>query len=186
MRKLTLFNYITLNGYYKGPDNDISWHRHDAEGAEFSANNMKSGSILLFGRVTYEMMASWWPTPMAAEAFPEVAKGMNNAEKIVFSNIIEEPKWNNTTVMNGDIAEKIRRMKQQPGPDMTILGSGSIGSLFLSEDVIDEIQLMIEPVALHSGTTVFGNLRHSIRMELTGHKVFKSGTMLLSYKPVYI
>ncbi len=184
MRKLTLFNFITLNGYYKGADNDISWHRHDAEGAEFSANNMKSGNMLLFGRTTYEMMASWWPTPMAAEAFPVVAKGMNSAEKIVFSNTIEEPKWNNTTVMNGDIAGKIRQMKQQPGPDMTILGSGSIGSLFLSEGLIDEVQLMIDPVVLSSGTAVFNNIKHSLNLEFTDHKVFKSGTILLFYKPV--
>ncbi|RDI11901.1 dihydrofolate reductase family protein [Flavobacterium sp. AG291] len=107
MRTLTVFNFITLNGFYKGDDNDISWHRHGEEEAQYSAKAMKKDTILLFGRVTYEMMASWWPSPMAAEAYPEVAKGMNNAEKIVFSNTIEDPKWMNTKVISGDIIEKI-------------------------------------------------------------------------------
>jgi len=184
MRKLTVFNFITLNGFYKGPDNDISWHRHGEEEAQYSADAMKGESILLFGRVTYEMMASWWPTPMAAEAYPDVARGMNNAEKIVFSNIIEDPKWQNTKVICGDIVEKIRAMKQQPGKDMTILGSGSIVSQFADAGLIDSYQIMVDPVVLAEGTPIFNGTKHPLNLKLTDTKTFKSGVVLLNYEPL--
>jgi dihydrofolate reductase len=183
MRKLTVFNFITLNGFYKGPDNDISWHRHGAEETEYSEGSLRSDNILLFGRITYEMMASWWPTPMAAEAYPEVAKGMNNAEKIVFSTIIEDPKWNNTKVISEIIVEQIRELKKQPGKNMTILGSGSIVSQFARAGLIDEYQIMIDPVVLCSGTPIFNDMKQGMVLTLTNSKIFKSGTVLLSYKP---
>lgn len=184
MRKLTVFNFITLNGFYKGVDNDTSWHRHGEEEGRYSVESMKGDSILLFGRTTYEMMATWWPTPMAAEAYPEVAKGMNNAEKIVFSNTIEDPRWNNTKVMNGDIVEKIRALKQQPGKDLTILGSGSIVSQFADAGLVDEYQIMLDPVALPAGTLIFQGIKNGFRLELTDTKIFKSGTIVLTYKPM--
>lgn len=184
MRKLTAFNFITLNGYYKGPDDDISWHRHGSEEGEFSARSLKADNILLFGRTTYEMMAFWWPSPMAAEAFPEVAKGMNSAEKIVFSNIIESPLWNNTAVMRGNIVEQIHSMKQQPGKDMTILGSGTIVSQFAEAGLIDEYLIMIDPVVLSGGTSLFDGIKCGLQLELTDSRVFKSGVILLSYKPM--
>lgn len=182
MRKLTVFNFITLNGFYKGEDNDTSWHRHGEEEGRYSVEAMKGESILLFGRTTYEMMASWWPTPMAAEAYPEVARGMNSAEKIVFSNLIEDPKWSNTKVMSGDIAEKLRAMKQQPGKDLTILGSGTIVSLFADAGLIDEYQIMLDPVVLSTGTSIFNGIRNGFRLELTDTKIFKSGTIVLTYR----
>ncbi|MCO6147243.1 dihydrofolate reductase family protein [Flavobacterium sp. NRK1] len=183
MRKLTVFNFITLNGFYKGPDNDISWHRHGTEEAEYSEKSLRSDNMLLFGRITYEMMASWWPTPMAAEAYPEVAKGMNNAEKIVFSSIIEDPKWNNTKVISENIVEQIRELKKQPGKDMTILGSGCIVSQFAEAGLIDEYQIMIDPVVLCSGTPIFNDMKQGMVLTLTNSKIFKSGTALLIYKP---
>jgi len=184
MRKLTVFNFITLNGFYKGTDNDTSWHRHGEEEGQYSVEALKDENILLFGRLTYEMMASWWPTPMAAEAYPEVAVSMNSAEKIVFSNIIEDPKWHNTKVMNGDIVEKIRQLKQQPGKGLTILGSGTIVSLFAEAGLVDEFQIMIDPVVIASGTTLFNGIQHDMRLSLTDTKIFKSGTIVLTYKPV--
>ena len=90
MRKVIVFNFVTLNGYLEGPKGDISWHRHGAEENEYAAENLKSGSTLLFGRVTYEMMASYWPTPLAIKNDPIVAKGMNNADKIVFSRTLKK------------------------------------------------------------------------------------------------
>lgn len=184
MRQLTVFNFVTLNGYYKGPDNDISWHRHGEEEAAYSEASLNADNILLFGRTTYEMMASWWPTPMAAEAAPAVARQMNSAQKIVFSNTIEDPKWNNTTVMNGDIIEKIRAIKQQPGRDMTILGSGSIAAQFAAAGLLDGYEIMIDPVILSAGTPLLSGVNVSIGLELTGHRVFNSGVVLLSYKPL--
>lgn len=183
MRKLAAFNFISLNGMYKGDGDDISWHRHGGEEAQFSVDSLEADNILLLGRVTYEMFASWWPTPMAAEAYPAVASMMNSAEKIVFSNVIEEPRWHNTKAMSGDIVAQVRDMKAQPGKDMTILGSGAIVSQFAEAGLIDEFQIMIDPVVVSGGIGIFSHMQQSLALELTGTKVFKSGSILLTYRP---
>lgn len=184
MRKLTVFNFITLNGYYKGANEDISWHSHEGEEEqEFSSKSAQSGNTLLFGRTTYEMMASFWPTPMAAEAYPGVAKGMNESEKIVFSNTLEKADWENTTIMKGDVVEQIRQLKKQPGSDMAILGSGTILTQFAEAGLIDQFQFLIVPVVMGSGTSVFEAIGHNLKLKLTDSRTFKSGTVLLTYEP---
>jgi len=183
MRKLNVFNFVTLNGFYKGTNEDISWHRHGEEEFGYSAESLKSGNTLLFGRVTYEMMASFWPTPMGIEHSPIIAEGMNKAEKIVFSKKMKKAEWNNTKVIGGDIVAEMKRMKKSKGKDMTVLGSGSIVTQFTDAGLIDEYHIMIDPIAIGNGTTIFGSLRNKLELELTEVKTFKSGVVLLSYQP---
>jgi dihydrofolate reductase len=187
MRKLNVFNFVTLNGYFKGPGGDISWHRHGGEENEFSKEGAQSGSVILFGRVTYEMMASYWPTPQASKDFPEVAEGMNKSEKIDFSTTLNKADpivigWNNTKVIKGNIIEEIRKMKQTPGKDMIVLGSGSIVTQFAEKDLIDTYQFMVDPVALGDGTPIFKGIGHKLDLKLMETKTFKSGVVLLSYR----
>ncbi len=184
MRKLNVFNFITLNGYYEGPKHDISWHRHGIEEHKYSDDSLKAESTLLFGRRTYEMMYSFWPTPMAVEMYPETAKGMNKSEKIVFSNSLKKAEWNNTKVIGGNIAEEMTRLKKTKGKDMTVLGSGSIVSIFADAGLIDSYQIMIDPVAIDKGTPIFKGIQHKLDLKLTDTKTFKSGVVLLSYKPL--
>ena len=184
MRKLIVFNFVTLNGYFKGPNEDISWHRHGAEENEFAAGNLKSGATLLFGRVTYKMMASYWPTPMAMENDPTVAEGMNNADKIVFSRTLKNAGWNNTRILKENIFAEIKKLKAMPAKDMVILGSGSIATQFAEQGLIDEYQIMIDPVVIEEGTPIFKNIKHKPDLKLTDTKTFKSGVVLLSYEPV--
>jgi dihydrofolate reductase len=184
MRRLSAFNFITLNGYYEGPQRDIGWHRHGAEENEYAAEGLGSGSTLLFGRVTYELMAGYWPTPMAATNDPTVAAGMNSAEKIVFSRTLQKAEWNNTRIMKDNIVDEIRKLKQSSGKDMTILGSGSIVTQFAQTGLIDEYQIMLDPVVLGNGTTLFKDLKGKLDLKLTATRAFKSGTVLLSYQPL--
>ena len=180
---LTVFNFITLNGYFKGPGDDISWHDHGGEESSFAEEKLQSyNSILLFGRKTYEQMASYWPTPEAMTTFPEVADGMNNAEKIVFSTTLKEAEWNNTRIIGRNVINEVARLKEE-GKNMTILGSGSIVSLFAEANLVDEYQLMVDPVALGNGTPIFSNIKRKLELELTETNVFKSGIVLLCYKP---
>jgi dihydrofolate reductase len=183
MRKLSVFNFISLDGYYKGANNEISWHKHAEEENEYSADGLSTGSILLFGRITYEMMLSFWPTQMAIESMPVVAEGMNSAEKIVFSRTMKNAAWNNTKVINENIVEEIKTLKQLPGKDLTILGSGSILTLFAEHGLIDEYQIMVDPVAIGSGTPIFKNMKKELDLKLTNTRTFKSGTVLLCYEP---
>jgi len=184
MRKLSVFNFITLNGYFQGPNRDISWHRHGAEENEYAVEGFKSGSTLLFGRVTYELMASYWPTPFAIKNDPIVAEGMNHADKIIFSRTLKKAEWNNTRLLKDNIAEEIKKMKQIPLKDMTLLGSGSIATQFAQQGLIDEYQIMVDPVVLGDGTPIFKGLKHTLNLKLTATKTFRSGVVLLSYQPV--
>ena len=184
MRKIIAYNFITLDGFYKGADGDISWHKHGEEENRFAVESMKQGNILLFGRLTYEMMAGYWPTALAIENDPVVAMAMNSAEKIVFTNTLEAAEWNNTTIVNGNILEKIKKLKHSKGKDLTILGSGSIVSLFTDAGLIDEYQVMLHPVALGNGTPIFSGVKKKIDLKLIDSRTFGSGAVLLSYVPV--
>jgi dihydrofolate reductase len=183
MRKVGVFNFVTLDGYFEGPHRDISWHKHDADGTAYAAEGLKSGSTLLFGRVTYELMASYWPTPLAIKNDPIVAEGMNKAEKIVFSRTLEKAEWSNTKMVKNNIGEEVRKLKQMPGKDMTLLGSGSIMTQLAEQGLIDEYQFMVDPVVLGAGTPIFKNIKQRLNLKLTKTRTFNNGNVLLCYEP---
>jgi dihydrofolate reductase len=185
MGKLSTYTFISLDGYYKGENNDISWNKHGQEENAFageSANATPGGATLILGRVTYEMMASFWPTPMAAEMMPEVARGMNNARKIVFSKTLQDVSWKNTTLLKGDLFAEVKRLKETTPHDMTILGSGSIVTQLASYGLIDHFQIMLNPVTIGQGTSLFQGT--PLNMKLTNTRTFPSGVILLGYDPV--
>ncbi len=184
MRTVTVFNFVTLDGYFEGPSGDISWHMRDTETDEYAVERLDSGSTLLFGRVTYELMASYWPTPDAIKNVPAVADRMNNADKIVFSRTLTKVGWNNTRLVKDNIGEEIRNMKRRSGKNMTLLGSGSIVTQFAQQGLIDEYQLMVNPVVLGVGTPLFKGIKHKLNLQLTGTKTFRNGSVLLYYQPM--
>jgi dihydrofolate reductase len=139
--------------------------------------------VLLFGRITYEFMASFWPTQLAAQMLPIVAERMNNLPKVVFSRTLEQASWNNTKLVKGDMAAEVRNMKEEPGEDLAILGSGSIVSQLTQERLIDEYQMAVIPVILGSGKTMFEGLQGSLNLKLTSSRIFRNGNVLLCYEP---
>lgn len=183
MRKVTTFTFVSLDGHFAGPGGDLSWHRHGEEENEYAAEGLGSGSTLLFGRVTYELMAGYWPTPMALANDPAVAKGMNAAEKIVFSRTLKTVEWSNTRLVTGDPGAEIRRLKQLHGQDMTLLGSGSILAQLADQGLVDEYQVMVDPVVLGAGKTLFQGIRHRLDLKLTSTRTFRNGNVLLCYAP---
>jgi len=183
MRKISAFNFITINGFLNGPGGDISWHRHGEEENSFAADSLKSQNTLLFGRKTYEMMASYWPSQMAKENDPTVAEGMNNADKLVISNSLIKVEWENTRIISKDALVEIKKLKSLPGNDITILGSGSIVSQLAENGLIDEYLIMIDPVAIGAGTPIFHGIKQTFNLKLNDSKTFKSGVLLLRYKP---
>ncbi len=183
MGKLAVFNFASLDGYYKGLYEDISWHRHGAEENAYAAEGLEAGGMLLFGRVTYEMMAGFWPTAEAMKRDPVVAEAMNKADKVVFSKSLKRAEWSHTRLVGGDLFEAVRNMKRAPGQAMTLLGSGSIAAQLAGQGLIDEYQIMVDPVVLGAGTPIFKGLERKLDLRLTGTRVFKSGVVLLSYAP---
>ncbi len=186
MRKLIVFNSTSLDGYFAGADGDMSFAHNanpDAEWETFMEGNASRGGVLLFGRITYELMSSFWPTPLAAQLMPVVAERMNNLPKVVFSRTLEGASWNNTTLVKGDLIAEIRKMKYEPGQDMAILGSGSIVSQLAHYGLIDEYQIVVVPVVLGRGRTMFEGVRETVSLRLTQARAFANGNVLLSYEP---
>ncbi|MHB8843676.1 MAG: dihydrofolate reductase family protein [Nitrospirota bacterium] len=184
MRKLTVFNLMTLDGYIAGPDGDISWHNVDEEFQELATAASNSGNTLLFGRVTYELMAGFWPTPEAIRTDPVVAAGMNRSEKVVFSRTLQKADWNNTRLVKDDMIAEVRRLKQLPGKDLTVLGSGSLVSQLAQEGLIDEYNILLNPVVIGRGKTMFEGLKNRLVLKLTDTRKFGNGNILLKYEPV--
>jgi dihydrofolate reductase len=182
MPKLAVFNQVSLDGYFTDNKNDMSWaHKSDPEWNKFVENNSTSGGRLLFGRVTYDMMNSFWPTPQAKQQYPVVAEQMNAAPKIVFSKTMKEATWNNAKLVKGDLASEVRKLKQDGGADLVILGSGSIVSQLAQEGLIDDFRIIMNPIILGSGRTLFEGLKSRANLRLVNSRTFKNGNVLLSY-----
>lgn len=183
MKQVSVFNFLTLNGYYKGPDEDISWHQHGGEEAEFAVEGAKTESLLLFGRKTFEMMSSYWPTKQGMKDNPGVAEGMNKSQKIVFSTTLTSANWQNTRIVKENLIEEVRNLKQSGDKDMTVLGSGSIITQLADAGLIDIFQFMIDPIVIGDGVTEFKGLSHKLKLKLTDSRTFKTGVVLLTYEP---
>jgi len=185
MRKLIVFNQVTLDGYIADTKGDMSWaHKQDAEWNAFAQENARGGGELLFGRITYELMTRYWPTPLAMKNNPTVAERMNNLPKVVFSRTLEKASWNNTKLVKGDIAAEVRKMKIEPGPGMVILGSGTIVSQLAQEGLIDEYQMVVNPVVLGKGRAMFDGIKDKLTLKLTKTRIFGNGNVLLCYQPL--
>ena len=182
---MIVFNQVSLDGYFTDVDGDMSWaHKQDAEWNAFVAENARSGGELLFGRITYELMKSYWPTPAAAKAVPVVAERMNNLPKIVFSKTLDKAPWNNTKLVRGDLAAEIRKMKNEPGEQMVIMGSGTIVSQLTAEGLIDEYQIVVNPIVLGEGRTMFEGIKRKLNLKRTKTRSFGNGNVLLCYEPI--
>jgi dihydrofolate reductase len=184
MRKVHVFDNVSLDGFFTDENSDMSWaHTRDEEWNAFASGNAGGDAELLFGRVTYEMMAAFWPTPKAAQMLPDVAAGMNRLPKTVFSRTLKSVSWQNTTLIKGDLVAEVTRMKQQPGPDLVILGSGTIVSQLTQARLIDEYQIVMSPIVLGKGRTLFETVEGKVAMTLTKTRAFKNGNVVLWYEP---
>ena len=138
----------------------------------------------MFGRITYELMASYWPTPKAIKNDPIVAEGMNSMPKVVFSRTLDKASWNNTKLVKDDIAAEVRKMKKEPGLGMVIMGSASIVSQLAQEGLIDEYQIVINPLVLGKGKAMFDTIKEKLTLKQTKTRTFGNGNVLLCYEPM--
>lgn len=182
MRKLLVFNQVSLDGYIADSRGDMSWaHKDDAEWREYVANNASGDSDMLFGRVTYEHMASFWPTSLAMQTMPIVAKRMNEASKVVFSRTLDRATWQNTRLLKSDPAESVRDLKRKPGPALLLMGSGSIVAQLAQHGLVDEYQLVVNPIVLGSGKSMFQGVTNGFGLRLNDTRRFTNGNVVLSY-----
>ena len=182
MRKVVFFNLISLDGYFEGPDRDINWHHVDEEFNEFAIQQTGEFGALLFGRVTYELMAGYWPTEAANRDDPEIARLMNSLPKIVFSNTLDNAEWENTKLVRDNIVEEVTKLKEQPGKDIAIFGSSDLAVTFIDLGLIDELRIMVNPVVLGGGKPILQGIKSKLEMKLLKVKTFQSGNVLLYYE----
>jgi dihydrofolate reductase len=185
MQKLIVFNHVSLDGYFTDAKNDMSFANNatpDAEWDAYVASNASGGGMFLFGRITYELMASFWPTAIAAKQMPVVAERMNQAPKVVFSRTLEKAAWENTRLLRDNLAAEVQKLKNEPGEGIVIFGSGSIVSQLTEAGLIDEYQLILDPIVLGKGRTMFEGMREPLHLKLKQTRVFSNGNVLLRYE----
>lgn len=186
MGRLSMFNNVSLDGFFTDREGTTRWaheRKPDEEWTAFTSENASGGGALLFGRITYGEMESFWPTPQAHKMMPVVAQRMNDMQKFVFSRTLHKPTWNNTTVLKGDPAAEVRKLKTEGGPDLTIMGSGTIVSPLAAAGLIDEYKFVINPLSLGMGRTLFEGAPKQLNLKLISSRSFKNGNVYLVYEP---
>lgn len=180
MRKTFLFMMVSLDGFFEGINHDLSWHNTDQEFIDFADNQLDETDTLIFGHKTYEIMAEYWQSPEALKEDGSTAIRMNKLSKVVFSHSHFDTAWNNT-VVSTDVVQKIQELKRQDGKKIAILGSSHLGKDMIEAGLVDEIRIMVNPVFLGAGSTLFEGLTK--KMALRGSRIFSNGNVLLNYLP---
>jgi dihydrofolate reductase len=179
MARLIMWNLMTLDGFVEGPNHDISWHE-DVWGEELeqlSIQQLNEAGGLLFGRVTYELMAGHWPG-----ATGEVADFMNAAPKYVFSRTLKTSGWNNTQMFDGDVAATVARLKRDVAKDIFLFGSADLADSLIRHGLIDEFRIALNPVILGGGTPLF-KPGEKCRLKLIDSRSMSNGIVILRYVP---
>jgi dihydrofolate reductase len=185
MRKLFLSMLVSLDGFIEGPNRELDWFEEDADFQDYCTHMLRSIDLMLFGRVAYELMLSYWPAaganPQNTPQQAEWAHHMNSLPKIVFSRTLQKAEWNNTRIVRDDIANEICTLKQQPGKDIALFAGAQIASTFVDLDLIDEYRLILHPLLLGGGTPLFKGARERKKLKLLNTRTFSSGVVVLYY-----
>jgi len=180
MRKVVASELVSLDGVMESPE-EWAFSYSNAEMAEANEAGMAAADAMLFGRVTYQEFASYWPYQNSADQ--PFTDYLNNTPKFVVSTTLKEPlEWQNSTLIKGDVAEEIARLKRQPGKDIGIVGSGVLVRSLLKDGLLDELTLMVHPVVLGSGKRLFEEGGDQRTLELVDSKTFSTGVLYLTYR----
>ena len=182
MGRLCMFNLVSLDGFFAGPEGEIDWFQTDEEFDQFAIEHTGQARHLLFGRVTYELMASYWPTDEAAANEPEIARLMNTLPKTVFSRTLREVTWENTRLLR-DAAVEVARLKRETDGDLFLFGSADLAATLTEAGLFDEYRLIVNPVVLGRGKPLFKGDR-LLQLRLLGERRFNNGNLLLTYVPL--
>lgn len=187
MSTIGVFIHVSVDGMFAGPNGEIDWFKaieKDEEYDRYTHQQSQSGGALLFGRKTYEMMKSYWPTEEAIKSDPAMAEVMNNSRKIVVSKTLprveEGPNWKNVELIREIERDKILELKKTT--DITILGSGSVVQQLANLGLIDHYQLMVIPIVLGAGQPLFKDVR-MMKLKVADSRGFKNGLVVLQYQP---
>lgn len=186
MRKVIFSIPITLDGFIEGPNRELDWVIADDDLHDFYTTLLRNAGIILYGRITYELMASYWPTacndPHATDGMLNFANALNPLPKVVFSKTLQDVGWN-TTVIKSVIPEEINKMKSESGGDIILGGGASLAQTFIQNGLVDEIQLMVQPVVIGAGKALFKGVDGGMKLNFKWSQTFRSGAVALCYQP---
>jgi dihydrofolate reductase len=184
MRKIIAFLMASTDGYYEGPDRAFDWPVVDGDFNEFAAAQLDEADTLLFGRATYTDMAAYWPGADATQDDSGVATRMNGTPKVVVSRTLTTADWPVTTIISGDGQTGLAALKQQPGRGILLLGSSALAASLLPSGLIDELRIMMSPIVLGGGKSLLHTAEKRASLELLSARPFRSGNVLLTYRPL--
>lgn len=188
MRKVVVLMHVSLDGFTAGPNGELAWAIVDEEMEHYVDNLLKSVDTALYGRVTYQMMESYWPTvpanPASSKHDVDHARWVENVSKVVVSKTLETVTWNNTQLVKDHIAEAISALKREPGGDIMTFGSPSLVWTLMQSGLIDEYRINLNPVVLGGGIPLFQGIDGNMPLKLVAAKPFHSGVVGLHYQTI--
>jgi dihydrofolate reductase len=195
MRKIIVFNLVTLDGYFAGEDGNIDWHMVDDEFNDFAVEQTGTFGGIIFGRTTYQIFEEFWPALARTGKFPgseepaspedvQVGKFIDDVEKYVFSKSLKDVAWERTTLYHDIDPDDVMKLKKQDGKDIFILGSGQIVQQMANLELIDEYRLLVNPVLLGKGKLLFEGVKPQ-HLRLLSTRTFGNGNVLMTYTAEY-
>jgi len=186
MRKIKFSIPITLDGYIEGPHHELDWMIPDDELHDFYTSMLGNADLMLYGRVTYQLMQNYWPTaptdPHATPAMHRFANAINPIRKLVFSKTLKETGWN-AQIVHALNTSEINQLKNQPGADILLGGGANLARQFMQQGLVDEYQLVLMPVVIGSGTALFRDVTGLPKMDFQWSRTFASGAVVICYRP---
>ena len=186
MRKLVLFIHTSLDGFVAGPNGEMDWINVDEEIFDFAGQRTNEADTALYGRVTYQMMESYWPTaaqlPTATKHDVEHSRWYNRVTKVVLSKTMNEVSLTNTKIIDGNLAAEIVKLKQNAGKDILMFGSPTAAHSLMTEKLIDDYWLFVNPVLLGRGIPLFKGITDKVALKLVASNMFSSGVACLHYE----
>ncbi|SHF15260.1 Dihydrofolate reductase [Seinonella peptonophila] len=187
MRKIILLMHISLDGFVTGPNGEMDWIIHTEEEQNYVTDLLNTVDTVLFGRVTYQLMESFWPAVPAhpvwskSKYHSEHAVWIEKTEKIVFSKTLEKVDWNNSRLVKEHIVEEIAKIKQQPDKNIVMIASPGLAQTFMQLGLIDEYRINVNPIVVGGGKPLFKNIKDRVDLKLVETKTFSSGVVGLVY-----
>ncbi len=186
MRKVVSFMHISLDGFVTNAKGEMSWINIDQEMFDYAKERTMAADIALYGRVTYELMEAYWPTaadqPNATKHDVEHSAWYKSVSKLVPSRTMNGSVPKNTTIINENMADEIRKLKKEDGKEIIMFGSPTITQQLMAENLIDDYWLFVNPILLGGGNSLFKTFNQSIYLKLISNQAFTSGVVCLHYE----
>jgi dihydrofolate reductase len=181
MKKVIFQMSLSIDGYFEGPNREIDWNILDEDFDAYAVETLRATDVLIMGRKNYELMAGYWPTASSDDPITEY---VNARPKLVFSRTLERVDWQNSRLATGSVADEVAALKRAPGDGLLLVGGSDLAVSFLEQGLIDEIRIILAPILLGAGKTVFDGIHERYPLRLLSTRSFKSGTVILTYAPI--